>query len=313
MTFKIMGERRKIFYEYNNKIRIKITDKCNLSCPFCHSEGTRETEAISLSDVHFTKWLKKLKPFFSKVHLTGGEPSLYDDLPSLCKYLKLEGYDVFLTTNLLALNQNLLNAVPYISRINISFHTFNPVYFKFFLNNNESKACDYLSIIRDNILKLKREIKDIAINTVVSHDNRKELEAILLFCQRNKIALKLVPDWRYFKEAREYIFYFLRTHGFIEEKKIIKFPGSNLRVFYRNKDHHIEFKDIMPYYLDFWCHGCKTKDSCIEKFAFLRLEGNPLRFKPCISRQALSCDEFEKIFWPNYRKLIIDSHSHYIK
>ena len=39
--------------EFNDKIRIKITEKCNLSCPFCHCEGTKNTEEVSLSDGNF--------------------------------------------------------------------------------------------------------------------------------------------------------------------------------------------------------------------------------------------------------------------
>lgn len=298
-----LQKRENIIYEYNDKIRIKTTDKCNLSCPFCHYEGTKRTEAISLSDDNFTKWIKELKFYFNKVHLTGGEPTLYNDLLPLCRYLKFEGYEVFLTTNLLVLNNNLIDSISYISRINVSLHTFNPEYFKFFVNN-KTKADVYIDIIKNNILNLKRNIKDIAINSVVSSDNRQELEQILLFCQENKILLKLVPDWRYIKEAKEYILNLLQTHGFVEEKRTIRVPGSNLRILYKNRDYYVEFKDIEPYYLDFLCNSCKLKASCIEKFAFLRLEGNPLRFKVCIGKPAMSCASFEKDFWPSYKNLV---------
>lgn len=299
-----MEKNMKPFLEYNNKIRIKITEKCNLSCPFCHCEGTKNTEEISLSDQYFVKWLRKLKKYYSVVHLTGGEPTLYSNLESLCKFLKLEGYKVFITSNLLLLDDNLFKALPYISKINISLHSLNPAYFKNFIKNN-SNPDDYLNIIKSNILKLKNKVDKISINAVVSDDEQQNLDTVLDFCKNNKILLKLVPDWRFYNKARKYILNFLKHNNFAEIKKIIKEPGSNLRILFKDKDgYELEFKDIKPYYLPFWCSGCKIKDGCIESFAFLRLEGNPLRFKVCIDKPAITHTEFKDFLWPNFKKLI---------
>ncbi|PIP33596.1 hypothetical protein COX22_03505 [Candidatus Falkowbacteria bacterium CG23_combo_of_CG06-09_8_20_14_all_49_15] len=49
------------------------------------------------------------------------------------------------------------------------------------------------------------------------------------------------------------------------------------------------------------------KAGCIESFAFLRLEGNPLRFKICIDKPAISSSEFGEKFWPKFKKVIIDT------
>lgn len=57
-------------------------------------------------------------------------------------------------------------------------------------------------------------------------------------------------------------------------------------------------------YLEFWCNGCKMKNKCIESFAFLRLEGNPLRFKICIDRLAISSAQFENDFWPKFKGIM---------
>jgi len=96
-----------------------------------------------------------------------------------------------------------------------------------------------------------------------------------------------------------------KENNFIETNRVIKVPGSNLRISYIDKDSYkVEFKDIQPYYLPFWCKGCKIKAGCIESFAFLRLEGNPLRFKICIDKPAISSLKFEKSLWPKFEKLI---------
>jgi cyclic pyranopterin phosphate synthase len=290
--------------EYNDKIRIKITDKCNLSCPFCHCEGTKETEEISLSDKVFTKWIRELNKYYKVVHLTGGEPTLYQNLPNLCKYLKSEGYEVFITSNLLLLNDNLYAALPYISKINVSLHSLNPVYFKDFIKKDANPE-DYLKIIKNNILKLKEKINKISINAVVSDDDQQDLDGVLNFCRENKILLKLVPDWRFYKNAKKYILDFLKNNDFEEYETVIKEPGSNIRFRYKDENSYIiEFKDIRPYYLKFWCNGCKMKNKCIESFAFLRLEGNPLRFKICIDKLAISSDQFESNFWPKFKEIM---------
>ncbi|HBI17442.1 MAG: Radical SAM domain protein [Candidatus Moranbacteria bacterium GW2011_GWF2_34_56] len=299
-----MGKKYGCLVEYNNKIRIKITDKCNLACPFCHSEGTKETEEISLNDKNFINWIRLLRPYFDKIHLTGGEPTLYKKLPLLCKFLKMEGYDVFLTTNLLLLNETFLKSLPYISKINVSLHTLNPEYFKLYVKNKDSSS-NYLDIIKKNILELKKITPDISINTVISNDCNQQIDKLLYFCQKNNLPLKLVPDWRCLDDAKKFIVEFLEENGFKEKMRLIKMPGSNLRIFYSRDNYIVEFKNIKPYYLDFWCEGCKKRDVCIEKFSFLRLEGNPLRFKVCIDKPALKSNEFEKDFWPNFKKILL--------
>ncbi|KPA15562.1 Radical SAM domain protein [Candidatus Magnetomorum sp. HK-1] len=297
-----MIEKNKLLFEYNNKVRIKITDRCNLSCPFCHSEGTIKSETISIDNSNTKKWLKEFKSFFKKVHLTGGEPTLYKNLPVLCNFLKKEGYDISLTTNLMLLNDNLFNSLQYISVINISVHTFNQIYFSKFVKKGTDLSKINLNRLTENILELKKRNQVITINTVVSDDIDQELEDVLQFCIINDIPLKLVPDWRYLNQAKNCILSFLNNHGFFEKEKRLKIPGSNLRVLFNNNDGFcVEFKDILPYYLDFWCDNCHMKDRCIEKFSFLRLEGNPLRFKICIDKPSLDNDKFEKIFWTKFR------------
>lgn len=110
----------------------------------------------------------------------------------------------------------------------------------------------------------------------MSNNEERNLDEVLKFCKDNKILLKLVPDWRFYNQSREYILNFLKENNFVEFKKILKEPGSNLRILYKDKaDYEIEFKDIRPCYLSFWCKNCKMKAGCIKSFAFLRLEGNP--------------------------------------
>ncbi len=288
--------------EYNDKIRIKITDKCNLSCPFCHYEGTRTSNDIDYKEEKFRYWMKELRTVYSKVHLTGGDPTMYRKLPELCKYLKTLGYEILLTTNLLIMDDNFLKSLPYLSKINISLHSFNSEYFKQFIRAKD-QATKCLGIVKSNIIKLKKLGKKISINTVISKESNQNIDEIIAFCEENDILLKLVPDWRFVEYAKMEIKNILKINGYKEFCRTKKIPGSNFRVLYKKNTYYIEYKNIIPYYLDFWCNSCLNKKNCIESFAYLRLEGNPLKFKICIERPAINDAEFKKNIWPKLKKI----------
>lgn len=66
--------------------KLILTSRCNLRCPFCFAEGGREFSEPTLEEL-FGKVDDILKladsPLFQ---LSGGEPTLRDDLPELVHY-----------------------------------------------------------------------------------------------------------------------------------------------------------------------------------------------------------------------------------
>ncbi|HWT27267.1 MAG TPA: anaerobic ribonucleoside-triphosphate reductase activating protein [Mobilitalea sp.] len=84
---------------------------CNFRCPFCHNASLVTNPAsvplIPTEDV--LSYLKKRKGILEGVCITGGEPTLYSELPDFIKELKNLGYLVKLDTN--GTNPDMLKAL----------------------------------------------------------------------------------------------------------------------------------------------------------------------------------------------------------
>lgn len=74
---------------------------CNFRCPFCHNTNLvlepEQLETIPIENIK--EQLKKQKGWIDGVCITGGEPTLQNDLPELCTRLKEMGFLVKLDTN----------------------------------------------------------------------------------------------------------------------------------------------------------------------------------------------------------------------
>lgn len=76
---------------------------CNFRCPFCYNlelvlpEKIKEQRAID--EKEFFNFLKERKGLLEGVCVTGGEPTIFDDLPFFIKKIRKLGYLVKLDTN----------------------------------------------------------------------------------------------------------------------------------------------------------------------------------------------------------------------
>lgn len=74
---------------------------CNMRCPFCHNASlvmdSRSQPVISPAEV--LSYLGKRRNLLEGVCITGGEPTLYPDLPDLIRKIKDLDYKVKLDTN----------------------------------------------------------------------------------------------------------------------------------------------------------------------------------------------------------------------
>lgn len=123
------------FGRLHNNLRISVTDRCNLRCTYCMPEEVTfldRKELLSFEEI--TRFVRIAAPLgINKVRLTGGEPLLRRDLPTLTRMLcDIPGIkDVGLTTNGLLLGdqaQALFDAG--LRRINISLDALDPDRFR---------------------------------------------------------------------------------------------------------------------------------------------------------------------------------------
>ena len=74
---------------------------CNFRCPFCYNLGfvlkPEEMQTIPYEEVK--QYLTKNKGWLDGVTITGGEPTIHNELPTLCKQIKELGLSVKLDTN----------------------------------------------------------------------------------------------------------------------------------------------------------------------------------------------------------------------
>lgn len=78
-----------------------FTGGCNFRCPFCHNaslvECPQEQPVIELSE--FFDFLQKRRGLLDGVAITGGEPTLQNDLPDFIREIRSLGFAVKLDTN----------------------------------------------------------------------------------------------------------------------------------------------------------------------------------------------------------------------
>jgi len=105
------------------ELRVSVTSDCNLKCFFCHKEwdsSEGQTSAQELSRI-----IEAAKSCgFRRLKITGGEPLLRDDLPSIIRQASVRLEEVSITTNgtLLSLRAPELKTAG-LSRVNVNLPT----------------------------------------------------------------------------------------------------------------------------------------------------------------------------------------------
>ena len=98
---KISGLQKMTLLDYPGKVACTVfLQGCNFRCPFCHNSdllGGTGPEGITQEEL--LAFLKKRQGLLDAVCITGGEPTLQNDLPQLIREIKALGYLVKLDTN----------------------------------------------------------------------------------------------------------------------------------------------------------------------------------------------------------------------
>lgn len=104
---KISGLQKLTLLDYPGKVACTVFTKgCNFRCPYCHNaslvlmhgkESAGKEEFIEERD--FFDFLEKRKKVLDGVVVTGGEPTINEDLPEFMEKIKRAGFKVKLDTN----------------------------------------------------------------------------------------------------------------------------------------------------------------------------------------------------------------------
>ncbi len=92
-------------------LHIRITSKCNLSCPFCYlKDGLNQDEKNHLSIQEWRKILIQL-PRTTIIDITGSEPFMAKDFAAFLMLLKELGFKCSITTNGTIFNEKIIDLI----------------------------------------------------------------------------------------------------------------------------------------------------------------------------------------------------------
>jgi len=97
---KIGGIEKTTLIDYPGKVACMIyTIGCNFHCPYCHNPELVDETATEIDIEEIFKLLKERKNLLDGVVITGGEPTLHDDLLDVMARIKKLGYLIKLDSN----------------------------------------------------------------------------------------------------------------------------------------------------------------------------------------------------------------------
>lgn len=99
---KISGLQKLTLLDYPGRVAaIVFLGGCNFRCPFCQNSSLVLTpgQLPEIPAQEFRQFLRKRSGLLDGVCVTGGEPTLHQDLPELFSLIKSEGYLAKLDTN----------------------------------------------------------------------------------------------------------------------------------------------------------------------------------------------------------------------
>ena len=99
---KTCGLNKTTLLDYPGKVAATVfLAGCNFRCPFCQNSSLvlHAGQQPELSQEEVLRFLKKRKGILDGVCITGGEPTLQNDLPDFLDQIKQLGYEIKLDTN----------------------------------------------------------------------------------------------------------------------------------------------------------------------------------------------------------------------
>ena len=169
-----------------DSLRLSVTGRCNLDCPYCHREGGLNDSGreISLAEIEeITRTARELG--FEKIKITGGEPLLRNEIIEIIKVIKKNNFeDISLVTNGLLLERYAKQlSEAGLDRVNIGCDSLNSN----FLSKNKE-------VIEPGLKAAKASnLYPIKLNMVVLKGiNDSEIDSMIEFARQNDVILQLI-------------------------------------------------------------------------------------------------------------------------
>jgi len=169
-----------------DSIKISVTQRCNLDCPYCHKEGEFNNTGCEISLTEIGKMITAAKEFkFKKIKITGGEPLLRNDIIEIIKIIKKNDFeDISLVTNGFLLGQyaGQLSEAG-LDRINIGCDSLN---FNSLPKNTKNITAGLNAAKASGLFPVKLNM------VVLKNVNDGEIDSMIEFARRNDVILQLI-------------------------------------------------------------------------------------------------------------------------
>lgn len=272
-------------YFQKSTIRIKITGKCNMNCPFCHEEGGMTKLSEIYPDEQFIDVVKKLceKYKVSDIVLTGGEPLCNQYLSEIIYKLKMLNQ---IETIRIVTNAFLPKTLEYwkqlkdngLDSVTISCHNID---FKDKFKNSITQQIQNAEIIKKLNIHLKFNI--------VAYKDLETLEKIYdtISTKFYDTDIVLLNELNNVKKSISIIDEFILKNGFIVIDELIKRnETSNILIKYvsEKNNKYLFRKKHNLFKHPIYCKNCQS--TCREGFYGYRLEKkyNKYYLRLCLDR-----------------------------
>ena len=270
-------------------MRLILNSRCNGKCKFCHSEGNEKSKEMPECIVEECINAAE-KVAITQIALTGGEPTLRNDLSRIINKIKEnKKIDVSLTTNGYKLEDISKSLVKPIDKINLSIFSLKKELAEEYQNVDPRRALDALC----SVPAINKNL-----NIVVGEENYLELDKFIKWGIRNSISLDLMfldrKDQKY-KEIQKQIInglinYFKGGEILLDVTSVLKIEmgeGCILR---------IKSPFLSGLLHNGLCDVCKINERCFEKICAVRVYPDGV-VSPCLSRKICldGANTYEKI------------------
>ncbi|AHL22864.1 GTP 3',8-cyclase MoaA [Thermococcus nautili] len=170
-------------------LRISLTQECNFRCFFCHREGQRFLAKNEMTPEEIERLVRIASRLgIRKVKLTGGEPTVREDIIEIVRRIKPYVRDLSMTTNgsrLKELAEPLAKAG--LDRVNVSLHSLKPDVYK------RITGVDMLETVLEGIEEAVKYLSPVKLNmTVMRGLNDGEIWDMIDFSAKTGAILQLI-------------------------------------------------------------------------------------------------------------------------
>jgi len=273
--------------------RMSVTDRCNLSCYFCHREGQGPGGGLPLGVEDFL-WVAQVarEEGFAKFKLTGGEPTLLPGLGRLVRGLRdLEVEDLSLITNgtLLEERAGELKRAG-LPRLNVSVHTLDAEIFR---KDHGGSPALLRKVVRGIDAALEAGLADVKLNLVYrGRRSAPDLEAVSRLAARRNLTVVLLPLMATGENRRpddeettlEELYELLKARGIRHEAPVVDGEGIVKRLATLEDGTRVllrvdELGERLPYGR---CADCSRRGECREGIFPVRLSADG-SLRPCLA------------------------------